>query len=84
MKNPTQESTEPMYNVPDERDQELSENSNHFDSIFSEQPFYNTLESPFGSGEDPECINEPIYNVLEEVSLPNVGKHQFSPNNINT
>ncbi|CAH3180630.1 unnamed protein product, partial [Porites lobata] len=66
MKKPTQESSEPVYNVPDEPDQELSGNPNHFDSIFPEQPVYNTLESPFGSGEDPECINEPIYNVLEE------------------
>ena len=84
MKKPTQESSESVYNVPDEPDQELLGNPNHFDSIFPEQPVYNTLESPFGSGEDPECINEPIYNVLEEVSLPYVGKHQFSPNNINT
>ena len=84
MKNPTQESSEPVYNVPDEPDQELSENPNHFDSIFPEQPVYNTLESPFGSGEDPESINEPIYNVLEEVFPPSLGKHQSSPNNINT
>ena len=73
-----------MYNVPEEPDQERSENPNHFGCIFLEQPVYNTLESPFGTGEDPECINEPIYNVLEEVSPPNVGKHQFSPNNIST
>ena len=60
-----------MYNVLEEPDQEPSENPNYFGSILSEQPVYNTLQSPFGSGEDPECINEAIYNTLEETSPPN-------------
>ena len=68
---PAKDSFEPVYNVLEEPDQEPLENPNYFGSILSEQPVYNTLQSPFGSGEDPECINEAIYNTLEETSPPN-------------
>ena len=71
MKNPAQDSFEPVYNVLEEPDQEPSKNPKYFGSILSEQPVYNTLQSPFGQGEDPECINEAIYNALEETSPPN-------------
>ena len=71
MKNPAQDSFEPVYNVLEEPDQEPSENPNYFGSILSQQPVYSTLKSPFGSGEDLECINEALYNALEETSPPN-------------
>ena len=40
MKNPAQDSFEPVYNVLEEPDQEPSENPNYFGSILSEQPVY--------------------------------------------
>ena len=48
MKNPAQDSFEPVYNVLEEPDQEPSKNAKYFASILSEQPVYNTLQSPFG------------------------------------
>ena len=40
LKNPAQDSFEPVYNVLEEPDQEPSENPNYFGSILSEQPVY--------------------------------------------
>ena len=40
MKNPSQDSFEPVYNVLEEPDQEPSENPNYFGSILSEQLVY--------------------------------------------
>ena len=60
----------------------------NYGSVCIEQPIYSLLEElttgqpmknpaqdsfePFISGEDPDCINEAIYNALEETSPPNL------------
>jgi len=68
--------TEPVYNVLEEPCGDLFGRSDHYGTISSEGPIYNTLERPYPDGAegpyDLEGINEPIYNVLEEEPYPSV------------
>ena len=64
---------EPIYNVVEEDPYlESSNGSDHDGVVFKEGPVYgNTLERSYqhgaeGPNNDPESMNEPIYNVVEE------------------
>ena len=69
--------TQPMYNVLEGPYLDDLGGIRHYGTVSSEEPVYTTLERPYQEGtEGPfnvsECINEPIYNVLDEGPYPSV------------
>ena len=70
LEGPTNDGAEQVYSVLEEPYFDDSESSSHYGTISSEEPVYSTLERP--SQEDPKCVNESIYNVLDEVPNPSI------------
>ena len=68
------EEAQPMYDV---LEGPCFDEFDHYGTVSSEEPVYTTLERPYqkdteGPFNNSECVDEPIYNVLEEGPYPSV------------
>ena len=73
------EDTQPMYNVLEGPYLDVFSGTDHNGTVSSEEPVYTTLERPYQEGTEGPfnasgCINEPIYNVLDEGPYPGVSR----------
>ena len=70
LEGPKNSVSEPVYYVLEDPNFERAEGPRHYGATSLEEPIYNTLEEPngndpYGASCNPECKNEPVFNVLE-------------------